>query len=1246
MSMNVYACWFLWSAAAALTTAHADDWPVPGDPAELAAACSGRRGLETFCQNGYLGIESGYQAVLLGSKLPVAPAAHVPWATPYARGPIKLLIITTFGNASTGTDVEQLAQVTRELQVDVRWLLVADFAVTHRDLSDERYRNVFLPEQARAVLREDYDAILITFGTNTPNFGSAPAHGYFPDDIYQTILGKVRQGTGLVVVGQSSGGYWLNETPLAAALPARKLRKHSRLHGERARFMPGPHGAIFRGLDVPPSWFTETFPLIVYGWQLRADARVLAKVNGRPLVMAREHGQGRVVLLGWDGTLGPLRGHGRPQLEHTTALALRALTYAARKEPQLELELSHERVQAGLPNTQHATLSQPALLKVTVRDDTFRSLHVITQQAHAGDNAIALPSLANGKYFLQAIASDTQGRALNWADQQLTVECPDHLTVNTDKEIYQVGETVHVSADTHAPSPLTASLSVRDASGRVLAQETRPYTPDLRFDYPILAAPVAPHKVVVELSRNGAPLLRAAAPFFVPTSGWNDYENVLWASNSPAATNRMLRDQAGITALFDCCGHSDISQYVAHYGQRSARLNDAVLNPALVQTQPLKAAEVMQAELPRAFESARRFGGWLWLLQDERHQMDDPGAPDAEGLARYRSYLRAHYPNLGALNRSWATSYKSWEQIQPTLTAAIQAGVDNLAPWLDFRLYVADQAFELDRAQAKRIRDSFGADTAVGIDGFVTSRHAVPYAALDFGRLAAEGVYNFYSPYHDHFVLDSLIKGPKANYIGWSMSRADYFGLPWRDAFRGHRGSLRFFGHTYMSELGHLQPAAHWTGEGTRELREGVGKLLIDSERELSPVAILYSYPSLVAGSGARYWEARHGGDGLFYAAAESRSVFEQLLWAAGVSFGYQTDTQVAQGSLKGKRLLIIPRHMALALSNTTARAIEQFVRDGGTVLADLAPGLCDEHGKPRLTGALDKLFGVETSSEAIVHAERDFRAHIAKAHPLLPKEDWLLDEWYDKGLRLTEGKAQGTHVLDAAPAFVVHNTGRGRTLLLNTLLASQAPNTPTGWPEQHALMREILKASGVSPHARVESQAGERETHCEINSFHNGKNTYLGFYAHTDPEAEPDQVRARFDDDKDTYDVRAGRYLGRVRELALPLRAQEAALFARLDYKLNALRLSTPPVAALGEPLQLDFELDASAAPGHHVVHVEVTGPNAVQLPFYTHNIVLEAGRGQLQLVTAMSDPNGTWQITAREVVSGLTATQNVELR
>ncbi len=58
-----------------------------------------------------------------------------------------------------------------------------------------------------------------------------------------------------------------------------------------------------------------------------------------------------------------------------------------------------------------------------------------------------------------------------------------------------------------------------------------------------------------------------------------------------------------------------------------------------------------------------------------------------------------------------------------------------------------------------------------------------------------------------------------------------------------------------------------------------------------------------------------------------------------------------------GYRVLILPA--CYALSSAEARRIDDFARAGGTVIADFACGLFDEHGRGRTRGALDGLFGV-----------------------------------------------------------------------------------------------------------------------------------------------------------------------------------------------------------------------------------------------------------------------------------------------
>jgi len=98
--IHAVALLLVWLASGSPARAESSPWRVPGDVSELQRACAEHNGLQTFAQSGYLGIECGYQALLLGSKLPIGPAAHVRWAKPQARGPIKLPVITEFGNAS------------------------------------------------------------------------------------------------------------------------------------------------------------------------------------------------------------------------------------------------------------------------------------------------------------------------------------------------------------------------------------------------------------------------------------------------------------------------------------------------------------------------------------------------------------------------------------------------------------------------------------------------------------------------------------------------------------------------------------------------------------------------------------------------------------------------------------------------------------------------------------------------------------------------------------------------------------------------------------------------------------------------------------------------------------------------------------------------------------------------------------------------------------------------------------------
>ena len=88
------------------------------------------------------------------------------------------------------------------------------------------------------------------------------------------------------------------------------------------------------------------------------------------------------------------------------------------------------------------------------------------------------------------------------------------------------------------------------------------------------------------------------------------------------------------------------------------------------------------------------------------------------------------------------------------------------------------------------------------------------------------------------------------------------------------------------------------------------------------------------------------------------RKAWELMLADSGIQYnwvGY--DSLIVNGVPKEFKVLILPS--CFALSDVEARRIREFCEAGGTVIADFACGIFDQHGKGRSKGALDDLFGV-----------------------------------------------------------------------------------------------------------------------------------------------------------------------------------------------------------------------------------------------------------------------------------------------
>lgn len=148
-----------------------------------------------------------------------------------------------------------------------------------------------------------------------------------------------------------------------------------------------------------------------------------------------------------------------------------------------------------------------------------------------------------------------------------------------------------------------------------------------------------------------------------------------------------------------------------------------------------------------------------------------------------------------------------------------------------------------------------------------------------------------------------------------------------------------------------------------RELGERQGPKLVGARWVHDRVAIYYSHPSIqvswcLDSEPHRSTWVNRNGDHRLGTSHLVRRAWEDLLTDAGLQYDFLAyDRVVTEGVPDDYRVLILPA--CYALSDIEAQRINDFCRRGGTVVADFACGLFDQHGRGRCRGALDDLFAV-----------------------------------------------------------------------------------------------------------------------------------------------------------------------------------------------------------------------------------------------------------------------------------------------
>jgi hypothetical protein len=315
---------------------------------------------------------------------------------------------------------------------------------------------------------------------------------------------------------------------------------------------------------------------------------------------------------------------------------------------------------------------------------------------------------------------------------------------------------------------------------------------------------------------------------------------------------------------------------------------------------------------------------------------------------------------------------------------------------------------------------------------------------------------------------------------------------------------------------------------------------------------------------------------------ASTRS-FAHALEHAGLQYRFVSSEEVGRGELQkaNYRLLILPR--AIALAPAAAKEIRDFVGQGGMVIADGEPGVFDEHGRRAAKPLLSEIFGGPATR--------------------------------------------------SATNFVF---GKGKAVYLSLSTDRRRDTTRR--------ITRILDAAGVKPPFPVVRPDGQPANDVETHIFTNGELTLVALQRdYLPPPASRETVVLILPRPFNVYDIKAKQALGNTDRLEVELGPVEPLLLTLSEKPLAPPSITGPRNAHLGETAE--FHIGAGSPAQRHIVHLDVIDPQGSTVAGYSGNLLFADAVTAKLLPLAVNDKTGLWTLRARDMLSGETATTELQV-
>lgn len=824
--------------------------------------------------------------------------------------------------------------------------------------------------------------------------------------------------------------------------------------------------------------------------------------------------------------------------------------------------------------------------------------------------------------------------------------------------------TVSIALTNQGPAHV-GSLTVEhwDALGRLVSRaEKRVDLPPGHSDQALELQPFEPfctvQRIAATVSDAFGPLDRREATVFAPGAADHVAGDVSLAAGYVAmkiAPRHLYEDAAGVFRMLGATAttadptiathglgllHATVGGGLKHYHGSSHTRQPCPSDPAF--------RKKLSDTVVEGIGARRKWGYLGFTLADEVHlsqQEKTEVCCCAHCTEGFRRWLKARYGTIQVLNNAWDRDVGDWGDIQPVLLEdardrAVPGGplrLPNIGPWVDFRTFMESTWVGVFSTAAQTVKEAYP-DVRLGFTN--------PYC---FGPLS--GTNQRLMAKHERYVLkyfghdrsptnlqrwQSFSREPKLAWFGYNQSAEDCRRFLWWFALNGGNTAVwwdPFDSWEYGGSRGlvpwHMMDAT-WrhtarslaVKEAMDALGAGLGAWMNRSIRVTSAV-ILHSQESMHAAyaldtqevSPDRCLRSGH---------AASDPCWEKLLTSLGFGVRYAT-TEDLDRALSGASLLVLP--YSLALATDAIGAAEGFARAGGTVVADIFPGLADGRGMTRKDLApVRELFGVRPARMPGKPGDAlSLRVHLESHRATLTAKEHIaqIQQLRSCGARpCIEGN-------DGLSYGFVNTVGDGRTVCLGLL--------PTIGPENAEWLGALLSEAGLRPAVNVTRR---RAPSTAVSAFAHrlGESELLTVLRDAKGQTGTESYKVAWGLARHAYDVRRGAYLGHKDSTRVALRPGDAAALALLPYRVRDLVLDVPDRLVPGTTLKIRIQVVADdATPGQHLIQVRLLTLAGETRPWHRRIVLTTDGHAEVDLPLEHNLDGDLWLIEAVDVASGV---------